>query len=269
MTMIRSVQLHGNVSLPYVEQGDASGVPLLLLHGFAGSWRSFELVMAHLPESIHVLAPTQRGHGEASKPREGYRVQDLAGDVAAFLDRVGVEAAVIAGHSMGSAIALRYAVEHPERILGLVLAGACVPQAGGEKVRAFWESTVSTLTEPIDPAFVRKFLESTLAQPVPEASFERMLEDSLKLPARVWKAAWKRRLQDDPSVELDKIEAPTLIVWGDQDRRCPRREQEALETGIAGARWVVYAGAGHGLPVEAPERFAADLAAFAHDVASA
>ena len=264
--MVKYAELPNGVRIPYVEQGDTSGLPLLLLHGFAGSWQSFEPVLPHLPESIHVFAATLRGHGDASKPPGGYRLGDWALDVAAFMDVLQLEAAVVAGHSMGSGGALRFAVDYPQKTLGLVLAGACVPRAGDARVRAFWESTVSELSDPMDPAFVREFLESTLAQPVPPATFERMLQDSLKVPARVWQAAWKNRLDQDPSVDLDKVRVPTLLVWGDQDARCPRSDQEALAGGIADSQLVVYAGAGHSLHAEEPERFAADLVAFVEEV---
>src|SRR5919108_1012926 len=68
----QSVELPNNVSIPFVEQGDTSGLPMVLLHGFADSWRSFELVLPHLPEFIHAFALTQRGHGDASRPATGY-----------------------------------------------------------------------------------------------------------------------------------------------------------------------------------------------------
>jgi non-heme chloroperoxidase len=60
-----------------------------------------------------------------------------------------------------------------------------------------------------------------------------------------------------------KVASPTLIVWGDRDALCPRHDQHVLLAGIPGARLVVYAGAGHALHWEEPERFAADVAAFA------
>ena len=78
------VELPGRITLPYVEQGDSSGVPLLLLHGFLESWRAFDLLLPYLPESIHVFAVTQRGHGNASRPAHGYRPRDFAADAAAL-----------------------------------------------------------------------------------------------------------------------------------------------------------------------------------------
>ena len=98
---IKSVELSSGVKLPYAEQGDQSGIPLLLLHGYADSWRSFELVLPFLPDSVHAIALTQRGHGDASRPLEGYRPRDHAADVARFMDALGLEAAVISGGSSG------------------------------------------------------------------------------------------------------------------------------------------------------------------------
>jgi pimeloyl-ACP methyl ester carboxylesterase len=65
VSIMKSVELPNGVRLPYVEQGDPSGVPVLLLHGITDSWYSFEPVLPHLPESIHAFALTQRGHGDA------------------------------------------------------------------------------------------------------------------------------------------------------------------------------------------------------------
>ena len=65
---IKSIELPGRVRLPYVEQGDPSGVPMILLHGVTDCWRSFELVLPPLPASIRAFAVTQRGHGDAERP---------------------------------------------------------------------------------------------------------------------------------------------------------------------------------------------------------
>src|SRR5215208_938620 len=67
--IVQSVELPNRVTLPYVEQGDPSGVPVVLLHAIADSWRSFERVLSDLPESIHAFALTQRGHGTRAVPR--------------------------------------------------------------------------------------------------------------------------------------------------------------------------------------------------------
>ena len=71
---IKSVELPGRARLAYAEQGDPLGIPVLLLHGATDSWRSFERVLPHLPDSIRAIAVTQRGHGESSRPEGGYPV---------------------------------------------------------------------------------------------------------------------------------------------------------------------------------------------------
>src|SRR5215218_9009180 len=72
-----SVRLATGVTLPYVEQGDPTGVPVVLLHGITDSWRSYEPVLPYLPDSIHAFAPTQRGHGDSDRPATGYRFEDF------------------------------------------------------------------------------------------------------------------------------------------------------------------------------------------------
>jgi non-heme chloroperoxidase len=261
--VLQSLQLSNQVQLPYIEQGLASGVPVLLVHGFAGSLDSFQPVLEQLPTSLHAFALTLRGHGEASKPETGYTIDILAADVLAFMDALGLTSAAIVGHSMGSAIALRLALDHPRRVRSLVLVGATPLEPGGADAQAFWESTVSKLGDPIDPALIRDFLESLHARPIPQERFELTLRNCLDVPARVWKATWKGRIDGTGlSGDLGEIKAPTLIVWGNQDQRAPRHKQEALVAGIPDARLRVYAGVGHEPHVEVPEQLASDIAAF-------
>jgi non-heme chloroperoxidase len=192
----------------------------------------------------------------------GYYPQDFAADLAAFMDTLKLGPAVVVGHSMGSSIAQRFALDYPDRTLGLVLMGSCTTVRGNPVATELWDAVVSTLTDPIDPGFVLEFQRSTLARPVPQTLLDTVVQESLKVPARVWKAALAALLDTDFSGELGKITAPTLIVWGDQDAFFLRREQEALAAAIAGARLVVYPDAGHGFHWEEPARFAADLVAF-------
>ena len=74
--------LSTGVTVSYVEQGDPSGVPMLMLHGYSDSLLTYEPLLPHLPDSVHAYAYTQRGHGDASRPMTGYRPRDFAADVA-------------------------------------------------------------------------------------------------------------------------------------------------------------------------------------------
>ena len=184
---------------------------------------------AALPARLHPrLRRDATGPWRRDRPAGGYRPRDFAADLAAFLDALHPGAAVIVGGSSGGFVARRFAIDHPELTLGLVLLGS--PASLGDKpgVREMWESTVSKLTDPIDPGFVREFAKSTLAQPVPQAFLESMVQENLKVPARVWQETFKGLLDDDSFGELDKIDAPTVIVWGDRDAFLPRADQERL-----------------------------------------
>jgi pimeloyl-ACP methyl ester carboxylesterase len=264
--VVKSVELPGRVKLSYVEQGDPSGVPMVLLHGVSDSWHSFEPVLPHLPASIHAFALTQRGHGDSDRPATGYRTRDFAADVEAFVNAHGLGPVVVVGHSMGSTHAMRFAIDHPRRTLALVLVAAFASYRGNPVVGEFWQSTVSQLTDPIDPALVREFQESTLAHPVSSEFLDTVVQESLKMPARVWRAAFEGFLEDDFAGELGRIQAPTLVLWGTEDAFASRRDQDALLKAIAGSQLVVYQNTGHALHWEEPERFAADLAAFARSV---
>ena len=266
-TTSHSGALATGVTLPYVEQGDPAGVPLILLHGYSDSWRSWELLLRALPDSLHVFALTQRGHGDAERPHDGYRPEDHAADVAAFMDHVGLDAAVIVGHSGGSYTAQRFALDHPERTLGLVLVAAFHDMRDNPGVRELWQA-VSALTDPVNPDFVREFQAGCVSEPLPDGFLEAIIAESRKLPARVWKAYLQEFMEADAPTETGTIAAPTMIQWGDQDTFCPRGDQDALVVAIPAARLVVYPD-GHCPHWEQPERAAAELVAFAQRVAPA
>ncbi|WP_119460284.1 alpha/beta fold hydrolase [Rhodospirillaceae bacterium SYSU D60014] len=265
--VVKTIALPHGLTLPYVEQGDPEGPPVLFLHGYTDSWRSFARVLGHLPPRFRAIALTQRGHGDAGRPAAGYHPRVLAADLEDFMDALGIEEAVIAGHSMGSVVAQRFAIENPGRTRGLVLLGAFATLNGNPVIEDLWNSDIATLTDPVDPEFVREFQESTLARPVSPAFLDMVVAESLKVPAHVWRAALAGQMDEDVSGALGRIAAPTLILWGSHDSILPRRTQDALAAGIAGAWLTVYPGAGHGLHWEEPARVAADLTAFADGLA--
>ena len=253
------------MTLEYVEQGHRSGVPVLLLHAYVDSWRSFEAVLEHLPPEVHAFAPSQRGHGDSDRPPTGYRAPDLVADLAAFMDAVELHAAVLVASSSAADTARRFAVEHRERTLGLVLIGTfhtfpadapAVRELGGQ---------IAALTDPVDPGFVRDFVAGTAGRAVPPAFLDTMVLESSKAPAHVWREAFDGLLAAPPVTGA--IDVPTLILWGDADPICSRAEQDALVASIPGAELRIYRGVGHIVHWEEPERLAADITAFADRVA--
>jgi pimeloyl-ACP methyl ester carboxylesterase len=259
---VKSIQLPNRVKLEYVEQGNVASVPVILLHGYTDSWHSFELVLPHLPKTIRAFALSQRGHGDSERPATGYRPEDFSADVAAFMDALKLKHAVIVGHSMGSQVALRFALDHSERISGLVLVGAFRTVRGHTGVKDLWDTTISKMADPVDYGFVREFQKGTLHKPVPAAFLETAVQESAKVPARVWRSAMAGLMETDFSSEISRIKLQTLIVWGDQDLFCPRSDQDALVATIKKAQLLTYSGTGHAPHWEEPGRFAADLTAF-------
>ena len=256
-----TARLPTGLILPYLDQGAPDALPVVLLHGITDSCRSFEPVMAHLPGTLRVLAPSQRGHGDARTP-DSYRLSDFAADLRSFLDPLGLQQVVLVGHSMGAAVAQRFAIDHPERVSALILIGAFAALGRNPACIEFGAVTLATLTDPLDPAFVREFQESTLARTLPEPVMAGIVAESLKVPARVWKAAWAGLLAADLTSELPRIMAPTLLVWGDRDEMALRIEQDVLQRSIPRVHLDIFEGAGHAPHWEEPERFAARVSNF-------
>jgi non-heme chloroperoxidase len=251
--------------LQYAEQGDPSGIPVVMLHGYSDSWRSFEPLLPHLPPWIHAFALSQRGHGESERPGTGYDPSDLASDVAAFLDAQGIGRAMVIGHSMGSHVGQRFALEFPSRTMGIALLGSFFRFADNPGVIELM-AAVRALTDPVDRGFALEFQKSTLAREIPPEYLEAVVQESLKLPATVWRAVAEELLTSEHWVRLGRIAAPTLILWGDRDLFCPRSDQDAFAATIPGARLLVYEGGGHAFHWEDPRRSAADVTAFIESV---
>jgi rifampin ADP-ribosylating transferase len=257
---VRAAHLATGVTVPYVVQGDPSGLPVILLHPWAESMGCFDRMRSLLPPSLRVLAWDQRGHGRADKPAEGYELSDFAADVGAFLDALGLAAAVLAGSSSGGYVAQQVAVDSPERVLGLVLIGSPRSLHG----RTDFAEEVDGLTDPVDPDWVRQsFTWFPRSNHVPDWYIEARVADGCHLPARVWRDALYGLTKPRPPTEAGNITAPTLILWGDCDELLPRADQDHLAMVIPGSRLVIYEGTGHLVLWEQPDRVAADLADFA------
>lgn len=260
---LRTAALDTGVTLQYAEKGHGKGTVVIFLHGYTDSWFSWSEVLERLPPNVHGYALSQRGHGDSERPPSGYAMTDFADDVIAFMDHEGLAEATIVGHSMGSVIAQRVAIDHPDRVDGLVLVGAAA-QPANPGILGFLDYVLAEVSDPIDPGFVYDFQASTLAVPVPPSFLDTVVDESLKVPAFVWHAALLGLVAEDTSDELGLIEAPTLIVWGDQDTIFFEADQLQLDAGIPDSTLLVYEGNGHGVHWEDPEGFTADLLGFVH-----
>jgi pimeloyl-ACP methyl ester carboxylesterase len=247
-----------SIPLDYVEYGNRLAMPVLFLHGYTDSRRSFDRLLDSLPNSIHAVTVSLRGHGD-SRPENGYTADDFAADVIALMDRMGFARAVIVGHSMGATVAQRMALSYPERIVGVVLIASFYSLKDNQNAQQLWESVVSRLEDPIDPQIVWDFQSSTVASVVPMAFLDLMVQESLKLPASRWKQVLRDQLAADFAHELDRIQVPVLLLWGDQDTFVTRGDQDQLLAALPTVNLSVYNGVGHSPHWEFPERCASEI----------
>ena len=118
-------------------------------------------------------------------------LRDFADDVCAFMDAVGLDAALLVGASSGGSAAQRFAVDEPARTLGMALLGpraACATRGRGSP------TLVATLEDPIDAAFVRELSEGMSAVEIPQAVMATLCEENLEVPARAWHSACRRTM---------------------------------------------------------------------------
>jgi len=259
---VAMVTLGSGLTLSFVDQGDESGPVLLLLPGPTDSWRSYQPVLDRLPRSIRAIAVSQRGHGDSDKPATGYRVQHFADDAVFLLDALGVDRAVLAGHSGSCFVARRVAVDHPNRVAGLILEASPTTLHGDPRLHDFVTAVLAGLEDPISPDFARSVVRDTSSEDVPSDVVEQLVEELLKVPARVWREVFADLLEYDDTAELGRIDAATLLLWGTADTLVTRTMQDQLASSIPGAELLIYDGVGHTPRWDDPARFSADVAAF-------
>jgi non-heme chloroperoxidase len=258
-----TIHLSTGLRVHYAEQGDREGEAIVFLHAYVDSWFSYSRVLPLLPPSYHAFAPDQRGHGGSEKPQCCYTADDYAADVDAFMDAVGIEKATLVGDSSGGLIAQRVALDYPHRVSRLVLIGSPTTLVNNEAVMEFGKEMLAELEDPIPLEFVREFVLGTIHHPMPEEFLERVVSESLKVPARVWHDYWEGVvLTVDDTTRLGEIDAPTLVLWGEEDTLLPREEQEWRAAAIPDATLKVYRVTGHLAHWVRPEWVVRDLEAF-------
>jgi rifampin ADP-ribosylating transferase len=256
---IRQLRLRTGITLPcLVQDNGGTGTPLLLLHAWGESRKSFDRLIPLLT-GRGIYAPDLRGQGDADKPATGYSLMEQAEDAAAILDALDVPHAAVVGSSSGGYVAQQLAVNHPEKVAALVLVGSPLTLRG----RPAFADEVDALADPLDETWVRDSLAwFPRIQGVPARYIEDRVRDGLSMPAHAWKAILKGLCQATPPTESGTIHSPTLILWGGQDNLLPRTDQETLAGRIPGAVLKVYPDVAHLVLWECPERVATDIIGF-------
>lgn len=253
----RTFQVDGH-AVHVVEQG--AGSLLLLVHGFGASTYDFEQLLGPLAETQRAVAVDLFGMGLSERRAEfRYDFAGWADQLAATLDTLGVEHAVVAGHSMGGAVASVLAARHPERVAGLVLIGALYPSTLSETPWIFLALRTPGIGE------LGLGLRANLAPPYAPADYlARMAQVSRIAGSR---AAMIQYIRTPGKFEVleaayPAVRTPTLILHGSDDANVLHAAMLRAAPKIAGARVVTLEGKGHFLLWEAPERVVAELTRF-------
>ena len=257
-----SARLSTGVTLDYVERGENNRKVVIFIHGYLHSQETFVPLMEALGPQYHTYAVTLRGHGNSDKPETGYSMGEMAEDVVALMDHLGIDQASIVGHSMGGVVAQRLAVDHPERVEDLVLLATTANAGINRNVLEFQYFTNYLLQGPIDPNLVAYLYMTRFFYQTPLQYLASSVAETLKVPLYVWQDSLNALVAENMTGELEAIQAPTLLIWGENDTIFTLAEQEALNAGIADSSLITYPETGHDLHLERVDQIAADLEDF-------
>lgn len=246
-----------DIDVAWFEAG--RGDPLILIHGLADDHRAWRRTLPDLVLRRRVVLYDLRGHGETSLGLPDCTLRQLGADLVALMDGLRIQRADVAGFSLGGTIAMRAAMDSPERVRNLVLV-ATSSRVG--KTAADWYRERVAMVERADPR-LRATLDDDTADVYaqsPEELDEGLLirRQSTSDPRGYGNAcAAMAALNAAPlDPELTRIAAPTLIVASDHDQHCPPKAAQIIAAGIAGSRLEIVEGAGHPIPVERPTELA-------------
>jgi pimeloyl-ACP methyl ester carboxylesterase len=253
------------------------GPVVLLIHGMAGSSRTWRDVMPRLAEAFTVVAPDLLGHGESAKPLGDYSLGAHASGLRDLLGALGIARATVVGQSLGGGVAMQLAYQHPEIAERLVLVNSGgLGRDVNRVLRLFALPGIEYVMPVLFPAFLRERgnavaqalhrwglraphvaemwrAYTSLSEPENRQAFVRTLRAVIDAGGQAVSA--KDRLYLTQAL-------PTLIVWGDQDPIIPVQHGRDAHELMPGSRLEIFEGVGHFPHVEVPERFAAVLTDF-------
>ena len=216
-----------DLALHYLEWGEAAAPPIVCVHGYTGSADAFSAPARHLHDRYRILAFDVRGHGESAwSPTGAYRYADQASDLAEFAKQLGLDKFVLIGTSMGGIIAMTYAAEHAERLLGLVINDIGPDaEAGTQRITQMVGSRPDSFATLEEAMAYRRAMSPILAARSAEDQHELALGVLRRGTGGKW--AWKmdpayirQRVERGPPARpplwpaLQALPCPTVVVWG-------------------------------------------------------
>ena len=251
------------MKLAYREAG--SGTPIVLLHGYPFNRSMWREQVEALSRNYRVITPDLRGHGETSASAEPATIAERARDVAALLDELQIERAIIGGLSMGGYVAFSFYNLFRERVLALILADTR-PQGDTEEAARNREQQAEKILkegmESIADDFLKKVLTPATLQEKPEivARVRQMITETKPEGAAAALRAMASR--SDHTNLLPEINVPTLIIVGSEDTLTTPKDAELMRSSIPGSRLKIIEGAAHLSNMERPEEFTNALMQF-------
>jgi pimeloyl-ACP methyl ester carboxylesterase len=270
------VSIHGH-DMAYRKEGE--GPALLLLHGIAGSSRTWRDVIPRLTDRFTVIAPDRIGHGQSEKPVGDYSLGAFASGIRDLLEVLDIERASVIGQSFGGGVAMQLAYQHPERCERLILV-----DSGGLGREVNWMLRFMTLPgseylmPAIFPGFVRDWgdilFRAINDRGIRLGAFTEMWSAYASLAEADNRKAFVRTIKSviDPGGQtvsaMDRLylaaPMPTLILWGERDDIIPVSHAYAAHEAMPGSRLVVIDKVGHFPQIEAPEQFVEAVIDFIH-----
>jgi pimeloyl-ACP methyl ester carboxylesterase len=258
----------GGLRFHWLDWGTAGCPPLLLLHGGAQTAHSWDEVAPDLARDHHVLALDQRGHGDSDwAPGGAYGREDFVGDVRAFLDDRGWDAATLIALSLGGLNAIAFAATHPARTRGLVVVDVAptVERAGTDAIRRQMAvSEFASFDEAVERAHAfnpRRTLENLR---------ERLRHALRQRADGTWTykfdpgigAAGVDRAVDALWTDVRRLRCPTLLVRGAESPILARETADRFVRELSGAAVAEVPGAGHSVMGDNPAGFLAAVRPF-------
>lgn len=242
----------GDLKVHYIEGGQ--GTPVLFVHGNWGCAAWWEPVLARLPAGWHGLAPDVRGRGQTSGPDSGYTLPELAADLGAFADALGLERFHLVGHSLGSAIAMQYMLDAPARVLSLT----AVAPGWVDGMPAAYNVPAGQEALKANRALFAGALKAMAPTAPADAYWERLVEEGYNQRLTAALANLPALLAWQPGDRLQATDVPALVISGEQDALTGGANGDRAAAAL-GTRHIVMPGVGHSPIIEAPDAFMALL----------
>jgi 3-oxoadipate enol-lactonase len=257
----------GDIETAWFEIG--RGSPLIVIHGIADDHRLWRKVVPDLALRHRVILYDVRGHGQSTVGDADGTLDQLGADLAGLMDVIGLEQAAIAGFSLGGTIAMRLAIDYPDKV-DVLFAVATSSRVGAPAAQWYTERAAmgnAELRSTIDRDTVDAYHISPGELEEGLAIRRQSTQDPTGYRNAARAMAGLKSAPLDP--ELVKIRARTLIVCADLDQNCPPRAGEIIAAGIPDSTMEIISGSGHMLPAERPQELAALVVGFLREAATA